>query len=169
MNRRIPGGELPEDPLAALYDEHGARLYRYAVLLLADAAAAEDALQESFCRLARMLPKKPEVLTLAYATTVVRNECYTLLRKRRRAPASQAPLLEPASPESSEEERVMLEQLLKGLPPEQREVVFLKVFEGMTFQEIADLCGTSINTAASRYRYALGTLRRVLEPSVEQR
>ena len=61
------------------------------------------------------------------------------------------------------------EGLRLAFPPEQREVVFLKVFEGMTFQEIADLCGTSITTAASRYRYALGTLRRVLEPSVEQR
>ena len=45
------------------------------------------------------------------------------------------------------------------LPAEQREVVHLKVFEGMTFQEIADLCGESINTVASRYRYAIEKLR----------
>jgi DNA-directed RNA polymerase specialized sigma24 family protein len=40
--------------------------------------------------------------------------------------------------------------------------VYLKVFEGMTFQEIADRCEISINTAASRYRYAIEALRRTL-------
>jgi RNA polymerase sigma-70 factor (ECF subfamily) len=48
---------------------------------------------------------------------------------------------------------------MRSLPPEQREVVHLKVFEGLTFQEIADLAGESINTVASRYRYALEKLR----------
>ena len=50
----------------------------------------------------------------------------------------------------------------KQLPAEQREVVHLKVWEGMTFQEIADLTGESLNTAASRYRYAIEKLRTIL-------
>jgi len=48
----------------------------------------------------------------------------------------------------------MLEQALRALPPEQREVVHLKGFEGLTFKQIA----TPPNTAASRYRYAIGKL-----------
>jgi DNA-directed RNA polymerase specialized sigma24 family protein len=51
---------------------------------------------------------------------------------------------------------------LRALPPEQREVIHLKVFEGHTFNEIADLTGESINTAASRYRYAMDKLRAML-------
>ena len=57
------------------------------------------------------------------------------------------------------EERLALERALCELPPEQREVVHLKAFEGMTFQEIADAIGESINTVASRYRYAMEKMR----------
>jgi RNA polymerase sigma factor (sigma-70 family) len=57
---------------------------------------------------------------------------------------------------------MVIDDALKRLPTEQREVVYLKVFEGMTFQEIADRCEISINTAASRYRYAIEALRRTL-------
>ncbi len=49
------------------------------------------------------------------------------------------------------------------LPPEQAEVVVLKIWEGFTFAEIADLIGESPNTAASRYRYALEKLSRSLQ------
>ena len=50
-----------------------------------------------------------------------------------------------------------------GLPLQQREVLVLKVFDEMTFKEIADVLGVSINTAASRYRYAIAKLREALE------
>ena len=46
-----------------------------------------------------------------------------------------------------------------NLPAEQKEVVFLKVFDGMTFKEIGSVCGVSSNTAASRYRYGIEKLR----------
>jgi RNA polymerase sigma-70 factor (ECF subfamily) len=55
-----------------------------------------------------------------------------------------------------------LEGAIRKLPPEQREVVHLHVFEGWTFQEVADASGDSINTVASRYRYALARLRETL-------
>jgi RNA polymerase sigma-70 factor (ECF subfamily) len=44
--------------------------------------------------------------------------------------------------------------------------VYLKVYEGLTFHEIGERCGISLNTAASRYRYALDALRRLLEAEV---
>ena len=150
-----------------MYDEHGARLYRYAVLILADPAAAEDVVQDAFCQLARMRERNAGAITLPYAIRVVRNACYTWLRKRRAHP-SEAPLLEAAAPEATEEDRLVLDEAVRRLPPEQREVVALKVFEGFTFQEIAGISGISINTAASRYRYAMAALRRALAPVEEQ-
>ena len=60
---------------------------------------------------------------------------------------------------------MLIDDALRRLPAEQREVVYLKVFEGMTFQEIADRCEISINTAGSRYRYAIEALRRTLSAS----
>jgi RNA polymerase sigma-70 factor (ECF subfamily) len=61
-------------------------------------------------------------------------------------------------------ERLALESAIRQLPPEQREVVHLHVFKGWTFQEVADACGESINTIASRYRYTLARLRETLAP-----
>jgi RNA polymerase sigma-70 factor (ECF subfamily) len=149
--------------LAELHDQYGPRLYRYALLILADADAAGDAVQEAFCQLAHALRRQPDVGTLAYVTTIVRNECYSRLRRRKRSPVvSEPPLLEPAAPDAHADEQLVVEQALRALPPEQREVVYLKVYEGLTFQEIGERCGISLNTAASRYRYALDGLRRVL-------
>jgi RNA polymerase sigma-70 factor (ECF subfamily) len=48
---------------------------------------------------------------------------------------------------------------VEGLPAEQQEAVYLKVFDGLTFKEIASVCGVSANTAASRYRYGIQKLR----------
>jgi RNA polymerase sigma-70 factor (ECF subfamily) len=58
----------------------------------------------------------------------------------------------------------MLEQAIRDLPPEQREVLHLKAFEGLTFQEVARITAESIDTVGSRYRYALEKLRAVLGP-----
>lgn len=150
--------------LADLYEQYGPRLYRYALLLLADAAGAEDVVQDAFCRLAEALGRREDVGTLAYLTVIVRNECYSRLRRCRRSPIVDAtPLLEPAGADAGGEERLALETALRALPPEQREVIYLKVYEGMTFHEIGARCGVSLNTAASRYRYALNGLRRLLD------
>jgi RNA polymerase sigma-70 factor, ECF subfamily len=151
--------------LAELYDAYGPRLYRYAVLVLADRAAAEDAVQEIFVKVALMLDGDTTVpITFAYLAASVRNTCYSMLRRTRVRAGATEPLIEPVAPGSTEEERMVIDDALRTLPAEQREVVYLKVFEGLTFQEIADRCGVSINTAASRYRYATQALRRVLGP-----
>lgn len=146
-----------------LYDGHGERLYRYALMLLAEPAAAEDALQQVFAALLKpgaVVPDTPA----HYLTRAVRNECFTMLRRRRaRGEVGDPPLLEASGPAGgSVEERLALEAALRELPPEQREVVHLHVYEGMTFQEVADAAGESINTVAARYRYALAKLRQAL-------
>ncbi len=62
------------------------------------------------------------------------------------------------SGEESEEVERLLEELA-GLPEEQRAVVHLKIWEELTFREIAKTLGIPANTAASRYRYAIDKLR----------
>ncbi len=160
---RNPPRETAHARAERLYDELGDGLYRYAVMLLADATAAEDAIQQVFAALVRhggAIENEPHYLRRA-----VRNECYSLLRGRvRRAEEKlDRPLLESVSGENARhEERIALERALRDLPPEQREVVHLHLFEGWTFQEVADASGESINTVASRYRYALARLRETL-------
>ena len=138
-------------------------------MILADVPAAEDAVQETFVHLARALARTPPpVVSYPYLAAMVRNECFTVLRTRRRRPEDPDLLVECEAPDATEEERMILNRALGALPAEQREVMYLKVFEGLTFQEIADRSGVSINTAASRYRYATTALRRALSPEVRR-
>ena len=55
-----------------------------------------------------------------------------------------------------------IQQAVRELKPEQREVVFLKIWEELTFAEIGRVLDISSNTAASRYRYGVEQLRRRL-------
>jgi RNA polymerase sigma-70 factor (ECF subfamily) len=151
--------------LADLYKAHADRLYRYALMILADPSAAEDVLHQVFTKLLKMNHQTLQINSCEnYLTTAVRNECYRTLQDRRREVVRTAPLLEPAAPtQNNEEEREAVEKVLRSLPPDQREVVHLKVYEDLTFSEIADRLGVSLNTAASRYRYAMEKLRTLLE------
>lgn len=143
-----------------LYDEYGASLFRYALMLLADHAAAEDAVQHVFAALMRQRAIENPA---HYLRRAVRNQCYSVLRRRVSQPVLDRPLLEPITTEAvGADERIALERALVALSPVQREVIHLHVFEGMTFQEAADAAGESINTMASRYRYALEKLRTLL-------
>jgi RNA polymerase sigma-70 factor (ECF subfamily) len=144
-----------------LYDAHGASLYRYAVMLLFDHAAAEDAVQQVFAAVLRGSGRLDN--ELHYLRRAVRNECYSTLRKRRDRSPDARPVLEPAAGVVvSDDERLMLERALSALPADQREVVHLHIYEGMTFKEIGESLDESMNTVASRYRYALAKMRTVL-------
>jgi RNA polymerase sigma-70 factor (ECF subfamily) len=59
--------------------------------------------------------------------------------------------------------RAQLEALVGMLPKEQKEVVWLRMYAGLSFQEIADQTGVSINTGLGRMRYALINMRRMVE------
>jgi RNA polymerase sigma-70 factor, ECF subfamily len=147
--------------LGSTYDRLAPSLYRYALMILADRAAAEDVVHDVFVAL--VATNRPDAASDAYVRQSVRNACFSLLRRRKWQPSShvdQQGILEAAAgvPDQADA-RLALEQALRALPPDQREVVHLKVYEGLTFQEIADLTGQPINTAASRYRYAMDKLR----------
>jgi RNA polymerase sigma-70 factor (ECF subfamily) len=157
-------GDGPGDRIEALYDRFAASLYRYALMILADPSGAADAVQQVFVAL---LGRRGIVLEFDehYLKRAVRNECYSTLRRRRReiVEVVEGSLLEGVTGSSDRpDEHLALERALRGIPPEQREVLHLKVFEGRTFQEIADLSGESINTVASRYRYAVKKLKELL-------
>ena len=155
--------------LEELYGRYGENLYRYLVFRLGSPEDAEDVLQETFCRFARYavrwkLVRNPQ----AFVFRVARNEVNRFLRRKLSRPAADklpdrtssfsASLATPAEPSA-----ILLVELADQLPDEQKEVIFMKVFDGLTFKEIGSACGISANTAASRYRYALDKLRAALE------
>jgi RNA polymerase sigma-70 factor (ECF subfamily) len=150
-----------------LYERHGESLYRYLVFKLGAAEDAEDVLQESFCRFARYdlrwrLVRNPQ----AFVFRVARNEANRFLRcklgrqegQRMIAAGGMGAFATAFAPPGDPSAALLLERAGE-LPVEQREVVYLKVFDGLTFREIASVCGVSANTAASRYRYGIEKLR----------
>ena len=147
------------DAIEALYEELGPVLLAYARSLVRDAAEAEDALQQVFVKLMTArdaaLPEEPR----PYLFRAVRNTCLN----RRRAQGRQAvhcdtpaTFVAPAGLNGLARD---LEAALGALPEEQREVVVLRVWGEMTFDEAAAVLGIPANTVASRYRYALAKLR----------
>jgi RNA polymerase sigma-70 factor, ECF subfamily len=156
--------------IARLYDRYGNSMYRYLAAKLGSISDAEDVLQEVFCRLVRYrtrlkLIRKPRV----FVFRVARNEANRFLRARiQNSGALQSMKISPhaflsayAGPNSPTESLVA--EALAEIPGDQREAVVLKVFEGLTFREIAAVCGEPVPTVASRYRYGLEKLRGLLE------
>lgn len=157
---KATGGATPD--VGELYDRLGLGLHRYALMILGDQSEAEDAVHQVFAALVR---RGTGGLDSAehYLRRAVRNECLGRLRKQQTAPTLPGDgLLEPVSSAARPDERLALTRALAMLPSDQREVVHLKVFEGMTFNEIAELTSESINTVGSKYRYAMLKLRAAL-------
>jgi len=156
--------------LDELYDRYGERMYHYLSLRLSSAEDAEDVLQEAFCRLARYSVRWAFIRNpRAFIFKVLRNESNRYLAGRIRQRAGK--LMNPErqiqtvavieAPDGSPS--AMVSAALARLPDKQKDIVILKVFQGFTFKEIAGICGLSVNTAASRYRYAIEKLRSLME------
>lgn len=154
-----------------MYDLTAPRLLRYAMSLTRNQDDAEDVVQAAMVKVAL----RPQALAAAkfpwaYFLRIVRNEGLDLIQRRHLLQGSNQ-LLEgwvaPCCEYENYEVRQSIRAALDKLPPAQSEVVVLKIWENMTFLEIGEVLGESANTAASRYRYAIGKLslplRRIFE------
>ncbi len=159
--------------LEELYDRYGEKMYHYLALRLGSPQDAEDVLQEAFCRLARYSVRWAFVRDpKSFVFGVLRNEAIRFLAKRskRREERVSDPRdwdrLASVIEEPPDVPASQLARALGELPDEQREVIALKIFQDFSFREIASVCGLSINTAASRYRYGIEKLRTSLEGKI---
>lgn len=161
---RIAGGDAAA--LEELYDAYAGAVYRQALSLLGSSTDAEDVVQEVFLKLVRRRGGPIEEVK-AYLLTAARHEaCSSLRRRQRDARADEAELsLAGSSSVASGTDPTVVQEALAALSVEQREVIVLKVYEQRTFEEIGRMLKASINTVASRYRYALKKLRQALGDS----
>ena len=131
------------------------------------AADAEDIVQEAFVKFWRR-NHKIDNRALLYAT--VRSVALDLIRRDSRRARREAEAfsdaeqsIQPSFAFEDESQRA-LAAAIDLLPQEQREVLVMKIWNELTFAEIATTLGISNNTAASRYRYALSALKKNLQP-----
>lgn len=144
--------------------ENGGRFHLYARQQTRNEGDAEDVLQDALVESWQRARGMPDD-ALVFAT--IRRRAIDLARSADRRAAREEGS-EPEQPwfspdvEQRDTQR-QLEQAVNALPPNYREVVSLKIWGGLTFQQIAEVTGVPLNTAASRYRYALEELRETLK------
>lgn len=150
---------MPDDgpDFEAILDRRGSGLLLYARSL--GSPEPEELVQEAFANLWEQIQAGTQIANPgAYLATTIRNAAGRAARRRQ---ADQAlpvkPWFQSAQPGPWGPEE--LEVTLRGLPEDQREVLVLKIWLGLTFEQIALSLGIPMNTAASRYRYAMERLR----------
>jgi RNA polymerase sigma-70 factor, ECF subfamily len=152
-----------------LYEQHAAALLLYARQWLPRPSDAEDAVHDAFVRLIRS-PRQFDEKPVPVLYQAVKWACLDRIRREARRDQREEQVQEPEPKVAlfethleKRERREALEAAVKRLPDEQREVITLKIWSELGFREIAEVLGISINTAASRYRYALKKLGQMLE------
>src|ERR1043166_524158 len=131
------------------------------------AADAEDIVQDAFVKFWR---RNHNVQNRALLYATVRSTALDLIRRdsrrARREQEAVADLEQTIAPQFriEDESQRALAVAMERLPHEQREVLVMKIWNELTFAEIAEALGISQNTVASRYRYALSALKKDLLP-----
>ena len=173
MNR--PTSEpVADEPWRACYAQLSPRLLLFARQWVASVADAEDVVQTAFVKFWRHQPDAgPEHYPLLYSA--VRTSALDLIRAdSRRGRREQVIATDPDEPFfdatiERNENTELIQAALHHLPESQREVLVLRIWGDLSFAEIATTLGDSINTVASRYRYALDAMRRTLKPHEYER
>ena len=165
--------------ISQLIERHSRRVRDYIRMLIKDRDVAEDIFQETFIKAVRVIDEGRYCDSgkfLSWILRIAHNQVIDYFRARRQEKAvSEAEAgydlfgtLRLA--ETTVEDRMVAEQtcreiraLVDSLPAEQREVVLMRYFSGLSFKEIADQTGVSINTALGRMRYALINMRKLIK------
>jgi RNA polymerase sigma-70 factor (ECF subfamily) len=167
---------MPPGELEQVYERHGAALFAFVLNFTRNEPDTRDLLQEIFRRLAAhpnplkgVRQERPFLLRLAHnlAVDTIRRRA----ARERTAETMAAEVTEVFAPTDDPDEqafRIELAEALAKLPPDQRAVVHLKLWEELTLEQIAETLGIPANTAASRYRYGLDKLRSKLRPLYDE-
>jgi RNA polymerase sigma-70 factor (ECF subfamily) len=161
-----------------LVDRYKSKVYTTIFLIVKDQDVAEDLLQDVFVKVVNTLHSdkyNEEGKFQPWVMRIAHNLAIDYFRKAKRKPTI---LLEDGSnlfnsmrfaEQSSEEVRIkeetldLVRKLIDELPEAQKEVVILRHYMDLSFQEIADQTGVSINTALGRMRYALNHIRKKMK------
>ncbi len=165
--------------LQILIKRHQNRLYSYIFLLVKDKQLADDIFQDTYLKVINTLKQgnyRDEGKFIQWVMRIAHNLIIDYFRKSRKVSFVESQnneydifdtirLTDP-----SIEERMVIKQihsdvnkLLQYLPDEQKEVIMLRCYAGLSFKDIAEQTDVSINTALGRMRYALINLRKLIE------
>ena len=184
-NRIVPDNELivrylngDEGALGTLVERHKQKIFTSILLLIKNQALAEDIFQDTFIKVIKTLKSgnyKEEGKFLPWVLRIAQNLVIDHFRKNKRMPmvrdTDEYSITESLRlTDDNIEDRMVHDQILSDvrelieeLPPNQKEVVMMRHYAGMSFKDIAESTGVSINTSLGRMRYALINLRKLIE------
>jgi RNA polymerase sigma factor (sigma-70 family) len=163
--------------LSPLITRYKNKIFTSIYILVKDRYLAEDLFQDVFIRIIDTLRGgryTDEGKFLPWAMRIAHNLCVDHFRKVKRTPtiktSDDTDIFEVLNfSEAGIDSRIMTEQtsdkvrrMIDLLPEDQREIIVLRHYADLSFKEIADLTGCSINTALGRMRYALLNLRKMM-------
>jgi RNA polymerase sigma-70 factor (ECF subfamily) len=165
--------------IETLINRHRRKIYTYILMVVKDKCLAEDIFQDTFIKVIKSLKEgryKDNGRFLSWVIRIAHNLMIDHFRKEKQLniisnDSYEADIFNSKrfAERTVEEEMVHTQitrdvrRLLQELPEDQREVVVLRHFCGLSFKEIAEQTNVSINTALGRMRYALINLRRVIQ------
>jgi RNA polymerase sigma factor (sigma-70 family) len=170
-----------EDSLSVLLQRHKRRIFTSIVVVVKDQALAEDIFQETFYKVILTLKKgqySEEGKFLPWVIRIARNLIIDHFRRAKKMPPVPVYVNEEGEEISvfntlacCEDEgkktdhrkvKKSMRALIAQLPPDQREVVLMRMYYDMSFKEIAEFTNVSINTSLGRMRYALFNLKKMI-------
>lgn len=171
-----------ENALALLLDRYKDRVYAFIYQRVNDRDLSEDIFQDTFLKVITTLKEnryKDEGKFINWCLRIAHNniiDCYRNQRNKTHISDSSYESDEYSiwdfisSPENSAEETLVQKQIQKDLlklieylPQDQKEIIDLRIFKGLSFKEISEEIDISINTALGRMRYALMNLRKLIQ------
>jgi RNA polymerase sigma-70 factor (ECF subfamily) len=157
------------DPLAprALAERHYVELYRYALSVLREERAAEDAVQDAFERAFAALGRYPEERLRAmrlrpWMYRITLNVARNRLRGRREVPVGEIPSASVAASEDGREDAMDVLDALGRLPERQRLAVTLRYLQDLPYGEISGVTGWPEGTAKTLVRRGVASLRKMM-------
>ena len=165
--------------LHRIYEKYKNDLLTLATALLYDKHAAEDVVQDVFVNLINSCGKLQINTNLkGYLATSISNKVRDRIRTNRKLKTVPLDLAESTTSQTTtathddhlwfDENVKSLVRALATIPSEQREVIMLRLYSGLTFKAIAQNLNQSINTIQGRYRYGLTKLRSLLNGEIEK-
>ncbi|MAZ93502.1 MAG: RNA polymerase subunit sigma-24 [Lentimicrobiaceae bacterium] len=165
--------------LQILIERHQNRLYSYIFLLVKDKQLADDIFQDTYVKVINTLRKgtyNDEGKFIQWVMRIAHNLVIDHFRKSKKVPTvdnsyNDFDVFDTIKfTDPSVEEQLVVDQihtdvrkLLEFLPEEQREVLYLRCYSGLSFKDIAEQTDVSINTALGRMRYAIINMRKIIE------
>ena len=167
-----------ENALATLIKRHQSKIYGFIYSKISDRDVSDDIFQDTFIKVIKTLKSNAyneEGKFLPWVMRIAHNLIVDHFRRNKKMPmfreteefsifsimSDNAPNIESKIITAQVESD--LQKLIDELPSDQKEVLVMRMYQDMSFKEISELTGVSINTALGRMRYALMNLRKVID------